>query len=258
MMNSIKYIFSNIGNTPTVTINSAFNKNKKLLLKLENKNPSGTIKDRLARIIINNNLDEHFFIDSSIGNFAISLSWLASLTEKKAIFVVNKNFDLYNLERIKAYGGDLIFSDEKDQLELSHLAKEIAIENGYYYCGQYFNSAYESLLGKEIVDEIRLLEFDSIFSYYGSGGIINGINKNMPRKVTMVQVVPDMIPSIKSSNSYHKKHINMELINDIQSYLLKKCGIHAGTIGSANTAAAMLMLEEEKVFEPLVLISDSR
>lgn len=256
-MNSIDHLISSIGNTPSVTVKSMMDKNKTLLLKLENKNPSGTIKDRLARIVIKNNFEKNVFIDASIGNFAVSLSWIASLFSKKAIFLVNKDTDLSVLDKIKKYGGELIFSDCKDQLELSLLANEIATANGYYYCGQYFNTEYESLLGKEIFDEIRLLEFDSIFSYYGSGGVINGLNKNIPQKATIVQVIPEIIPSIKSPTCYHKKHISMELINDTQSYLLRKCGIHAGIIGSANTAAAMLMLEEEKVLNPLVLVSDS-
>jgi len=257
MMKSKKFILEEVGNTPHILIPSLFDNNKKLILKLENKNPSGSIKDRLARLIITNNPNQKIFVDATIGNFVISLSWFTSILGKKTIIFVRDNTDYIVLDRIKKYGGNIIFSDAKNQEELNFIAKRYAIENDYFYCGSPSGIEYKSSLGIEIYKEIADLDFNSVVSYYGSGATLDGLKENLSPKISIIMSGSDFTPKIKETDEMKYQYVHEDMVMKTQDYLLKKCGIHSGIIGATSATVAMKLLKDNKIKKPLVFISDS-
>lgn len=258
-MQSVNCILEKVGNTPHISIPSFFDKNKKLILKLENKNPSGTIKDRLAKMIINNNLNQDIFvIDSGIWDFAVSLSWFTSFLGKKTIIIIRDDTDIKFIDRVHRYGASIIFSNVKKQEDLNIIAKEYAMKHNYFYCGYPNGIEYQDNIAKEIYKEISNLNFNSLVSYYGSGATIDALRKIVPKKIPIIMASLDIREKVADREGLKYYDTNEIEVQEVQNYLLQKCAIPAGILGATSATIAMKLLEENIIENPLVLMSDTQ
>lgn len=246
-------ILEEVGNTPLLPIASIFDKEKTIYVKLENKNPSGTIKDRLAKHIILQNPNSTGFVDTSVGNFAVSMSWFASLADKKAYFFLYEGADYEIIKRIRDFGGDLIYVNTDDFDRLANQAKIYAEERGFLYCAQFKENKFDEFYRNDISNEImsQLPCVDKIIVRKGTGGLLSGMqlafkknpNINLYEAVGAGETIKR---SIKPKIDLEKIEVEFDLVREVQKYLLQKCGIKAGNIGSLNTAAAMKLAEKMK------------
>ncbi|MDE9483928.1 cysteine synthase family protein [Xenorhabdus bovienii] len=147
-----KNITDNMSETPLVNIekfNRALGTN--VIVKLEKNNPGGSIKDRAAVFIIEQAEKKGFLrpggtiIESSSGNFAISLSMIGAAKGYRVIALVDPKATETNKALMKAYGAEVITVTEKDDTGSYHktrikLANELAREiPGSYRPDQCFN-----------------------------------------------------------------------------------------------------------------------
>lgn len=258
-MQSVNCILEKVGNTPHISIPSFFDKNKKLILKLENQNPSGTIKDRLAKMIINNNLNEDVFvIDGGIWNFAVSLSWFTSFLGKKTIIIISDDTDIKLIDRVRRYGASIVFTNAKKQEDLNVIAKEYAMKYNYFYCGFPNGIKYQDDIAKEIYKEISNLNFNSLVSYYGSGATIDALRRIVPKEILIIMASLDTQKKVADSEGLKYYDISETVVQEVQDYLIQKCAIKTGMLGATSATIAMKLLEEDIIENPLVFISDTQ
>lgn len=265
MSSRLEDILREVGNTPIFPVASMLDKEKTIYLKLENKNPSGTIKDRLAKHLILQNANSSGFVDTSIGNFAVSMSWFASLANKKAYFFLYEGVDGLIIKKIRDFGGELIYVNTDDFDRLANQARIYAEEKGFLYCGQFkshkFDEFYKSDISEEIINQLPHVE--KIVMRKGTGGVLTGLMSAFLDKSNIRFYEPvNSDFQIKRTNdmgiNLEKIHIDTSLIDKVQQYLIQRCGIKAGYIGSFNAAAAMQLAETCETHEViLTLISDS-
>jgi 2,3-diaminopropionate biosynthesis protein SbnA len=216
-------ILDNIGGTPIVSI--PFNELPKLnvFAKLEFCNPTGSVKDRAASYILKKCLEEKIIdkdttiIESSSGNFAVSLSAYCKRYGLQFIGVIDPNILPINEMLIKAFGGQIEKVDVPDQnggYLLTRIDRINELRNSLdncYWVNQYgnkFNSlAYYDSLGGEICNEF-IDELDYVFLGISSGGTISGLSRKLKERFPGVKVIAvDVHGSIIFGGAPSKRHI---------------------------------------------------
>ena len=201
----ISSILETIGNTPLITIPNSNNVNEgQVLFKYERYNPGGSIKDRAAIYIINEAERRGLLkpggtiIESSSGNFGISLAMIGAAKGYRIIILVDPKTTSANLALIKCFGAEVIVVTEKDDCGSYHktrisLANKLAkeIENSYRP-DQSFNllnsEAHYNSTAREIMNDCsnKITVFITAVS---TGGQLGGISKYLKTFAPEVQII---------------------------------------------------------------------
>jgi cystathionine beta-synthase len=202
-------ILSLIGDTPLVEVTRIDTGPCHLFLKLENQNPTGSIKDRIALSMIEAaERDGHLvpggtIIEATAGNTGLGLALVAAAKGYRCILVIPDKMSQEKIAHVRALGAEvrLTRSDvtrghpEYYQDVAARLANEIA---GGFYVNQFGNPAnplaHERSTGPEIWEQMRH-DVDAIVVGVGSGGTLTGLgrffNRVKPRRgVEMVLADP--------------------------------------------------------------------
>jgi len=189
-MNIARHVIDLIGNTPVMELTHPFiPKGKKLLLKLESFNPTGSIKDRTALGLI-----QHAFstgklhpggvvIESTSGNLGKSLAMLGAAMNFKVILVVDPKVSPLLKNWCEVYGAKMVTVTEVDenggyQKTRIQKVKELLAENdGAYWPNQYDNEANPNIHYAETAKELLNLDIQTIFGAISTGGHMTGIAK---------------------------------------------------------------------------------
>lgn len=196
-------IFDNIGNTPMLNFELESNNNVNAFLKLEMYNPTGSIKDRAAFYIIEqlfkkNVINENtIIIESSSGNFGISLAAICKLYNLKFICVVDPNITRVNEILIKLYGGIIDKVNTLDEtggflLTRINRVKELITQyENIYWINQYENTlnaeAYKNTLGKDICKAVNPIDY--VFIGVSSCGTITGVSQKVKEEYPNSKVI---------------------------------------------------------------------
>lgn len=203
MANIYKSIDQLIGRTPIVelsNIEKAFDLKARLLAKVEYFNPSGSVKDRIAKAMIddaeaNGTLKPgSTIIEPTSGNTGIGLASVAAARGYRAIIVMPETMSVERRQLMKAYGAELVLTEGAKGMKgaiakAEELAKEI--ENSFIP-SQFTNAAnpkihYETT-GPEIFEDTDG-EVDVFVAGVGTGGTITGTGKYLKDKKADVKVV---------------------------------------------------------------------
>jgi cystathionine beta-synthase len=202
-------ILSLIGDTPLVEITRIATGSCQLFLKLENQNPTGSIKDRVALAMVeaaerDGSLEPGgTIIEATAGNTGLGLALVAAAKGYRIILVIPDKMSQEKIAHVRALGADvrLTRSDvtrghpEYYQDMAAKLASEIP---GAFYVNQFGNPAnplaHERSTGPEIWEQMRH-DVDTIVVGVGSGGTLTGLgrffNRVKPRRgVEMVLADP--------------------------------------------------------------------
>ena len=206
-------ILSYIGDTPLVQITQFDSGPCQLFLKLENQNPTGSIKDRIALSMIEAAEREGKLgpggtvIEATAGNTGLGLALVAGAKGYRVVLVIPDKMSQEKISHVRALGAEvrLTRSDvtrghpEYYQDMAARLAEEIA---GGFYVNQFGNPAnplaHERTTGPEIWEQMRH-DVDAIVVGVGSGGTLTGLgrffNRVKPRR-GMEMVLADPTGSI--------------------------------------------------------------
>ncbi len=201
-----KNILSLIGNTPMVKINNLTGKNDaKILVKLEEYNIGGSVKDRMALYLIEDaekrgRIDKNkVFLEASSGNTGIAMAMIASVKGYKIIIVIPEAVSVERRKLIKAYGAELILSPgEKGTAGAVDVKNKMLAENPgkYIDLDQFKNPAniqahYETT-GQEIWDQAEG-KLDMVILSVGTAGTGVGVSRRLREydpKIKIVAVLP--------------------------------------------------------------------
>ena len=192
-----------IGNTPLLElthIEQEFGLKARILAKLEYFNPAGSVKDRIAKAMI----DEaeasgklapgSVIIEPTSGNTGIGLAAVAAARGYRIIIVMPETMSVERRQLMKAYGAELVLTEgAKGMKGAIAKAQELAAEiPGSFIPGQFVNpanpQAHRSTTGPEIWADTDGA-VDIFVAGVGTGGTVTGVGEYLKGKNPAVKVV---------------------------------------------------------------------
>lgn len=193
-----------VGNTPLLNA-KRWAKNAKItdsliLAKLEYLNPAGSVKDRIAKAMIEDAEEKGLLkpgatiIEPTSGNTGIGLAAVAAAKGYHAIFTLPDTMSVERRNLLKAYGAELVLTEgSKGMKGAIAKADELKAENpGSVILGQFVNPAnpaiHKKTTGPEIWDQTDG-KVDIFVAGVGTGGTISGVGEYLKSKNPAVKVV---------------------------------------------------------------------
>lgn len=192
-----------IGNTPLVELTN-YEKNHglkaRIVGKVESFNPAGSIKDRIAKAMIDDALErgvidgDTVLIEPTSGNTGIGLAALAAARGMRLIIAMPETMSIERRNLMKAYGAELVLTDGSLGMKGAIArAKELAAEiPNSFIVGQFTNPAnpavHEATTGPEIW-EATDGRVDIFVAGVGTGGTVSGAGAYLKRMNPDMQVV---------------------------------------------------------------------
>ena len=192
-----------IGKTPLLElthIEKKFDLKAKILAKLEYFNPAGSVKDRVARAMIDDAEAKGLLKEGSViieptsGNTGIGLVSVAAARGYRIIIVMPETMSVERRQLMKAYGAELVLSDgAKGMKGAIAKADELAKETpNSFIPGQFVNpanpKAHFETTGPEIWEDTDG-KVDYFVAGVGTGGTITGVGEFLKSKDASVKVV---------------------------------------------------------------------
>jgi len=278
MANIYKGTLELIGNTPLVeliNIEKDLGLKAKLLVKLEYFNPAGSVKDRIAKSMIEDAEAQGILKEGSViieptsGNTGIGLAAIAAAKGYRAILTMPETMSVERRNILKAYGAEIVLTEgAKGMKGAIAKAEELASEiPGGFIPGQFVNPAnpriHKETTGPEIWKDTDG-EVDVFIAGVGTGGTVTGTGEYLKEQKPEVKVValePDDSPVLSEGKAgAHKiQGIGAGFVPDVlntavydevfratnddafqaSKYLAKKEGISVGISSGAALHAAI-------------------
>ena len=202
-MNVYKKITDTVGHTPLLeveNIEAAEKLDAKIYAKLEYFNPAGSVKDRIAKAMIDDAEAKGVLkkggviIEPTSGNTGIGLASVAAARGYRLIIAMPETMSVERRNLMKAYGAELVLTDgSKGMKGAIAKANELAAEiEGSFIPSQFSNPAnpaiHEKTTGVEIWEDTDG-KVDIFVAGVGTGGTVTGVGKYLKSKNPDVKVV---------------------------------------------------------------------
>ena len=215
-------IIDTIGNTPLVELSnleSKYNLKAKIIAKVEYFNPGGSVKDRIAKAMIEKAEKEGLInkdtvlVEPTSGNTGIGLSMVAASKGLKIILTMPETMSIERRNLLKAYGAELVLTEgSKGMKGAIARAEEIAKEiPNSFIPSQFTNMANPNIhyltTGPEIFEDLDG-NIDYLVAGVGTGGTLSGTGKYLKENKPSIKVVavePETSPVLsKGTPGPHK------------------------------------------------------
>ena len=253
-----------IGNTPLVevtNIEKELDLNAKVLVKLEYFNPAGSVKDRIAKAMIEDAeakgvlKEGAVIIEPTSGNTGIGLAAIAAAKGYKIILTMPETMSVERRNILKAYGAEIVLTEgAKGMKGAIAKAEELAAEyENSFIPGQFVNPAnpaiHKATTGPEIFRDTDGA-VDVFIAGVGTGGTVTGTGEYLKEQkpdVKVIAVEPETSPVLsKGTAGTHKiQGIGAGFVPDVLN-----TEVYDEVITSSNEAAfeaAKLLAKKEGI-----------
>lgn len=192
-----------IGRTPLLElshIEKEYKLKAKIIAKLEYLNPAGSVKDRIAKAMIDEAENSgklrtgSVIIEPTSGNTGIGLAAVAAAREYRIVIVMPETMSVERRQLMKAYGAELVLTDGSKGMKgaiekAEELAKEIPDS---FLAGQFVNPAnpkiHRETTGPEIYQDTDG-KVDIFVAGVGTGGTVTGVGEYLKSQNSNIQVI---------------------------------------------------------------------
>lgn len=192
-----------IGRTPLLElshIEKEYKLKAKIIAKLEYLNPAGSVKDRIAKAMIDEAENSgklrtgSVIIEPTSGNTGIGLAAVAAARGYRIVIVMPETMSVERRQLMKAYGAELVLTDGSKGMKgaiekAEELAKEIPDS---FLVGQFVNPAnpkiHRETTGPEIYQDTDG-KVDIFVAGVGTGGIVTGVGEYLKSRNPDIQVI---------------------------------------------------------------------
>jgi cysteine synthase A len=252
-------ILDAIGNTPLIKIENH------IFAKLETTNPSGSVKDRMAKYLIEKGEKSgklkpgYTIIEATSGNTGVSFAMIAAAKGYKFVAVMPKKTSEGKKRLMKLFGAQFILTpDEQGLGGAIKKAEELAKKEKKVWLPRQFENpdnvkSQEKGLGQEILKQVK--KIDAFVAGIGTGGTLMGVAYALKKKHPRVKII-----GVEAAETHHQiegisdgivpKILDPLLIDEIikiksreavsmAKKLAKNKGLLVGISSGANVLAAM-------------------
>ncbi len=268
-------LLESIGNTPVVLLQHINTTACEIYVKLECHNPGGSIKDRIAKHMIEKALGEGalqrdgIIVEPTSGNTGIALAMIAATLGIRCVIVMPESMSLERRKLMQGYGAELILTPAHEGMSGAVLMAEevLAQTKNAFMPSQFTNPhavhAHYENTGPEILAELGQ-HIDALVAGVGTGSTLMGCGMYLREKIPAIRLVavePEESPLLSQEKSgshgiqgiganFIPSILRPELISEILTVhteaaietsrlLQKKEGISCGISSGANVSAAL-------------------
>lgn len=254
-----------IGNTPMLRLTRLNpNPNVEMYLKLEKLNPGGSVKDRIAKYMIEHAEEDgvltkdKIVIEPTSGNTGIGLAIVCAVKGYKLVLVMPETMTMERRKMLMIYGARIVLSPgDKGMNGAEDMAKKIVDENpDKYFMPNQFTNRYNVLAHYDTTAEEIWKDTDGRVTHFvvgiGTSGTLMGVAKKLreynpdikiiavePEATTPIQGLKNLkvqyVPSIFENNVADERHyVNLQTAEDTARLLALEeailCGPSTGAI----------------------------
>jgi cysteine synthase len=281
-----KDILDTVGGTPMVEIERMSpKKDVHIFAKLEGNNPTGSLKDRIAKYMIERAeadgtlTHDKIILEPTSGNTGIALAFLARRKGYRIKVIMPENVSVERAQLLQAYGAEIVYSDGAQGTNGAIVVAEemAANDDGYFMPYQYGNEAnprahYETT-GKEVVEDLP--EIDVFVAGLGTGGSLMGVGRRLKEynpNIKVVAVVPhpdDVIQGLRSlEDGFIPPILDLSILDSrimveskeafrVTRELMEKEGIFAGVSSGSVVCCAIRLAESMDSGNIVCLLADA-
>ena len=193
-------ITKTIGNTPIVKLNRLAPEGTNIYVKLESFNPGGSVKDRMARAIIEDAERSgalkpgQTIIEATSGNTGVALAMVCAAKGYPFVATMVETFSIERRKIMRAYGARVILTPAAEKATgMVRRAAELAEQNGWFQTRQFENLANPEIhrltTAQEILQDFEGKPLDFVVCGWGTGGTITGVGEAVKNKRADTHIV---------------------------------------------------------------------
>lgn len=292
ILRALLSITDRIGGTPLVRLQRLPDaKGARIYAKLEQFNPGGSVKDRIALSMV---LDAESrgllkpggtIIEPTSGNTGIGLAMVGAVRGYKVVIVLSESMSHERKSLLNGYGAEVVLSSTEGGMQGSvTMAEEILEDHPDYFMPQQFNNPanpeiHRRTTAREIVRDMGAHTIDAFVAGVGTGGTITGVGEVLKAKhpgTLIVGVEPEACPILSGGEpgphqiqgigaGFIPRVLNREVIDRIEQVsdqdaydhakaLSREEGISAGISSGAAVCAALRVAAQMPPDENLVVV----
>ena len=282
----ITSILDAIGNTPLVQLpNLSPNEDVRFFAKLEGQNPTGSVKDRIAKYMLEDAERKgeltpgRVILEATSGNTGIALAFIGRLKGYRVKAVMPDNVSEERAQLLKAFGAELVYTDGRYGTNgaIAKAQEMMRADPGAYYMPYQFGNvanprAHYETTGPEILRDLP--EVDVFVAGLGTGGTLTGVGRYLKERepeVKVIATVPhpgDLVQGLRSLEDGFIPEVFDESVLDgrivvtsrtafaAAKELTQKEGIFAGISSGAVLRTAQRVARRLKRANVVLLLAD--
>ncbi|MFL5065218.1 MAG: cysteine synthase A [Xanthobacteraceae bacterium] len=211
-------ILETIGNTPVVRLNKLAPPGVNVYVKVEAFNPMGSVKDRMARAVIEDAERSgalkpgQTVIEATSGNTGIGLAMVCAQKGYPLVVTMAESFSVERRKLLRFLGAKVVLTPaaEKGSGMLAK-AVELAMTHGWFLCRQFENPAnaevHSRTTAREIINDFKGEKLDYWVTGFGTGGTLKGVARVLAKERPETKIVvcePDEAPMLTSGTGQNR------------------------------------------------------